>query len=287
METIGAQSIWSLLENSEVSEIASCTKIRKDNGHFVASYLELAQKVADLQFRNRDHVLLFRGQSNDRRNARNLTTLKPTLFRPEGQKLRLSLSALKLRFETLFRAEDYLVSECDFEGVLGIERIRRHQIIRWSIIQHYNICETPLLDLTQSLRIAASFASQRRRGFAYVFVLGVPNISGAVTASDEGGLQTVRLASACPPSALRPHIQEGFLVGEYPGMVGYSQAREYKPVEIDFGRRLIAKFKFRPRAFWRVDDAFPKISDDALYPDDQDPFVSIAEEVITQLKKDS
>ena len=45
-------------------------------------------------------------------------------------------------------------------------------------------------------------------------MLGVPNLSGAITASAEAGLQIVRLSSVCPPSAVRPHIQEGYLLGD-------------------------------------------------------------------------
>ena len=40
------------------------------------------------------------------------------------------------------------------------DRLRRQRILRWSILQHYEICDTPLLDVTQSIRIAASFASR-------------------------------------------------------------------------------------------------------------------------------
>src|SRR5262249_32990303 len=135
------------------------------------------------------------------------------------------------------------------------------------------ICDTPLLDVTHSLRIAASFASlgkpeskpNTRPKTAYVFVLGVPNLSGAVTASAEAGLQIVRLASVCPPDAKRPHIQEGYLLGEYPDIAGYSQKQLYDPYEIDFGRRLVTKFQFDPATFWH-DPAFPAVPESALYP---------------------
>jgi hypothetical protein len=49
-----------------------------------------------------------------------------------------------------------------------------------------------------------------------LYVIGVPNISGAISASAEAGLQVIRLSSVCPPSAIRPNVQEGYLVGEYP-----------------------------------------------------------------------
>jgi len=75
-------------------------------------------------------------------------------------------------------------------------------------------------------------------------VIGVPHLSGAVTASADAGLQIVRLSSVCPPSAVRPHIQEGYLLGEYPEMARADQKQNYKHYEIDFGRRLVASLDF-------------------------------------------
>jgi hypothetical protein len=207
---------------------------------------------------------MFRGQSGDYRNAQGNTTLKPTLLRPDGQG-NPAAATLIARFERLERAERELVARYATSGFLGVERLRRHRILRWSILQHYEICTTPLLDVTHSLRIAASFASLGENSKAYLFVLGVPNLSGAVTASAEAGLQIVRLSSVCPPSAVRPHIQEGYLLGVYPDLVDYAQKENYDHYEMDFGRRLVAKFVFNPATFWKNGN-FPKVTRRALYP---------------------
>jgi hypothetical protein len=156
--------------------------------------------------------------------------------------------------------------------------LRHQQNCRTAVLQHYEICPTPLLDVTQSLRIAASFASDGADREAFVFVLGVPNLSGAITASAEAGIQVVRLSSVCPPAAVRPHIQEGYLLGEYPEMTGYDQKQHYAHWEIDFGRRLIAKFRFNPQTFWK-NDAFPKVTRSALYPDRDDPLFRFSRSV--------
>ena len=114
-------------------------------------------------------------------------------------------------------------------------------------------------------------------------MLGVPNLSGAITASAEAGLQIVRLSSVCPPSAVRPHIQEGYLLGEYPEMAGYEQKANYFPYEIDFGRRLVAKFAFNPATFWKGDN-FPKVARKALYPSAKnDPLYQLALDVKEQV----
>jgi hypothetical protein len=244
----------------------------------VRSFLELAKKAAELQFLNRDHVLLFRGQGNDHRNIQGNTTLKPTLFRPEGSG-NPSSGTLIRRFELLTKAERELVTGYTAARLMGHQRLLRHRILRWSILQHYEVCATPLLDVTHSLRIAASFASLGSADSAFVYVLGVPNLSGAITASAEGGLQIVRLSSVCPPSAVRPHIQEGYLLGEYPEMAGYEQKANYFHYEIDFGRRLVAKFRFRPSSFW-TSGTFPQVTKKALYPrPSDDPLYRLALDV--------
>jgi hypothetical protein len=222
VETIGSKMLWSFVPGKSEAQECKCTAIRKVNPVDVQSYLELATKIAELQYRNRDYVLLFRGQSKDHKNFQHNTTLKPSLFR-DSLVLNPSADTLRERFKDLDKAERILVDYYSQRESLGKKWVERHQIVRWAILQHYEVCPTPLLDVTHSLRIAASFATTDGAQEAFIFVLGVPNLSGAITASAEAGIQIVRLSSVCPPSALRPHIQEGYLLGEYPQMVGFSQ----------------------------------------------------------------
>jgi hypothetical protein len=189
--------------------------------------------------------------------------LKPSLFRSDQGNP--PMHVLHDRFAKLKRAEDLLVERYPWNERVGLERLKRYRILRWSILQHYEVCSTPLLDVTHSVRIAASFASHDERDEAFIFVLGVPNLSGAITASAEAGLQIVRLSSVCPPQALRPHLQEGYLLGEYPDMASIEQKQHYPAHEIDFGLRLIAKFRLNLRTFWG-DPLFPRVEKEALYP---------------------
>jgi len=209
---------------------------------------------------------MFRGQGFDYRNMKKNTTLKPSLFRPRsGSALAPGEGTLTTRFRNLRQSESRLIVEYERARLLGVERLKRHRILRWAILQHYEVCPTPLLDVTHSLRVAASFASQGAAAEVFLFVLAVPNLSGAITASAEAGLQIVRLASVCPPTALRPHIQEGYLLGEYPEMADFGQKELYCHSEIDFGRRLLAKFRLNPGKFWKS-DTFPQVDSAALYP---------------------
>jgi hypothetical protein len=264
METIGSKELWSFCSELNDATQCKCTAIRKADPHCVGSYFELANKVAELQFRNRDYVLMFRGQSKDHKNFQHNTSLKPSLFRDSSGR-NPSPETLIQRFQLLENAERSLADSYSQRQFLGNQWVKRHRIVRWAILQHYEVCPTPLLDVTQSLRIAASFATSANEEEAYVFVLGVPNVSGAITASAEAGLQIVRLSSICPPSARRPHIQEGYLLGEYPEIAEFEQKELYAHYEIDFGLRLIAKFRFNPQSFWQKED-FPVVGKNVLYP---------------------
>jgi len=269
MERLGASRIWSFLQDADTIQQVSNRQIRQDPGLRVANYLDLAARIAELQFRNRDHVLLFRGQPLDYRSTRRSTSLKASIFRPPPGRAVLPAPTLERRYARLAVAETMLVDAFGVHGWTGRLRVQRQRLLRWAILQHYEVCPTPLLDVTQSLRIAASFASTPGSEEAYLFALAVPNISGAITASAEAGLQIVRLASVCPPAALRPHIQEGYLLGEYPDLSSPPQREIYKPYQLDFGQRLIGKFRFTPATFWS-DPNFPPVQHAALYPQGRD-----------------
>ena len=52
---------------------------------------------------------------------------------------------------------------------------------------------------------------------------------------------------------------------------------------MDFGLRLISKFKFNPKTFWKTDN-FPKIHREDLYPANlDDPLCEITAKVKTKL----
>src|SRR5258706_4010408 len=61
MDIIGSQKIWTFAGGDAIADLTS-SAIRKKPAHRVRNYMDLATKVAELQFRNRDFVLMFRGQ---------------------------------------------------------------------------------------------------------------------------------------------------------------------------------------------------------------------------------
>lgn len=281
MQTIGKEELAGLHPTTGHKIAISNSHVRKSEPIQVGSYLELANKVAEVQYLNPQYVVLFRGQSSDHLDSQDKSTLRPSIFR--GEDLQARSRILRPRFDTLDRAERLLVQLYRNGPFPNGAHVDRYRILRWSILQHYEICNTPLLDVTHSLRIAVSFAADHNGDDGYVFLIGIPQLAGVITTSIDAGLQTVRLSSVCPPHATRPHIQEGYLLGEFPDIAIYEQKQMYTAFEVDFGRRLIAKFRFKKSKFISNAD-FPLISRAALYPDDTDPFIGLATELRRQLK---
>lgn len=270
--------IYTFLENEPNIQKATINDVREDNGFFVNNYRELIEHIAQLSFNNPEFTLFYRGQRQDHKDS-DKTTLYSTIFRGRDYNY---YDVFRKRFKILKRAEELLIRyySNQFEGR---RNLRVYEILRWSILQHYDVCETPLLDITHSIRVACSFAhfDSEYQGESFIYVLGMPQINGSVTASSEQGIQIIRLLSICPPNAKRPHYQEGYLAGEFP-TIGYIEKAEYSREEMDFARRLICKFRINNRdSFW--DSDFTPIPRDYLYPDERDEMVKITSKIKNKL----
>ena len=114
--------------------------------------------------------------------------------------------------------------------------MRRRKYVQWSILQHYEVCATPLLDLTHSLLVACSFAFLSGASEPLVLVFGLPFFTNRISINSEHDLVNVRLLSICPPEALRPYFQEGYLAGT-DGVLAEFDSK----TELDFANRLVAK----------------------------------------------
>ena len=164
------------------------------------------------------------------------------------------------------------------EKINGYKEVKRKKYIRWSILQHYEVCSTPFLDFSQSVRVACSFAqinNDSEYGFVYIF--GLPYITNRISINSEHDIVNVRLLSICPPDALRPYFQDGYLAATEDITTEYDSK-----TELDFKNRLIAKFLI-PNSynFWGKD--FSKIPCSVLYPKG-DKVGKLCEEIKEQLK---
>jgi hypothetical protein len=223
----------------------------------VKSYRELVEHTARLSYANRNHLIFFRGQSTDFQSKAGGSTLYPAIYRGEN----LTLAELEFRLKALDSACKELLRLSEEQRVEGWRDIAKKKYVQWSILQHYEVAATPLIDVTHSLRVACSFAQLSNEGdYCYVYALGLPYPTNRISINSEEDIVNIRLLSICPPQALRPYFQEGYMAGTPDVTSNYDSK-----TELDFRNRLIAKFEMPTgRLFWgRSFRALPKT---ALYP---------------------
>ncbi len=242
----------------------------------VFTYRELVEHVAQLAYANPSQLLFFRGQDKDFQSKAGGSTLYPAIYRGDNVPHR----ELVHRFEQLELAETHLTARFLVKKIDGHRDVERKRHIRWSILQHYGVVETPLLDLTQSLRVACSFAQFASSDpTCYVYVLGLPYATNRISINSEDDIVTIRLLSICPPDAIRPYFQEGYMAGTSDVTYDFDSK-----TELDFRNRLIAKFAL-PRAeksFWR--GGFSRIPRRALYPP-KDPMEELCASVKQRVQR--
>ncbi len=237
-------------------------------GHIVKNFTELVTKVATLSFLNSRYFFLFRGQKSDYHTQRGRVSLFPKIYRNEPGKTVLQKGVRKQRFSDLNAKRSELRAGYSTRLPYFIKEFRKlqmHHELCWAILQHYGIVPTPYLDATASLRVAASFALLSSDS-GYVYIFGLPYPTGSITHVVDEDIKIVRLQAACPPSAVRPHFQDGFLIGSC-----YVDQEEGRGNQ-NFSRRLITKFYIPDRGeFWDL-GRFDPIPEDALYPGDDNNF---------------
>jgi len=218
----------------------------------ISSYIELVKKVATLSFENKDYLLFYRGQKINYVNRAGNSSFYPSIYRTNNENLTKEL--LDIKFKQLEQASKLLIkkleSHKDIDG--SLKELKNRKYIRWSILQHYEVCDTPLLDLTQSIRVACSFAllNNSSNGFFYVFAL--PYVTNRISINSEHDIVNIRLINICPPLAFRPYFQEGYLVGTDDITIDYNDR-----TDLDFKHRLVAKFELinNDNKFWGNQDS--------------------------------
>lgn len=240
----------------------------------VNTYNELVEAVALLGYHNREYHLFYRGQASDYR-IKGSTTILPSIYRKKPGEKSLQL---KKKFDELIQKETELLSKINNREtkLSGTHLLNKYPEIRYSILQHYEVCGTPLLDLTHSLHVACSFAFDRNNNdTGMVYVIGMPAISESISYYVSQELLNIRLLSISPPQAKRPFFQEGYTAGPFPL---YRLDEPGRTSQFDFARRLIGKFEIPRRdSFWG-DGGFRQIDPDRLYQPD-DIVRSICEEI--------
>lgn len=148
--------------------------VASGDGYPVNTYRELVEHCAALAYLNKDHLLFFRGQGIDFKNKNNKSTFYPSIYRGDY----LPKREVENRFDILSQASSKLLDLLSTRTKDGTRELKRKKYIQWSILQHYEVCGTPLIDFTHSLRVACSFALLgNENDHAYIYVFALPYIT--------------------------------------------------------------------------------------------------------------
>lgn len=261
------------IKNNDWSKQTLLEDILKSNPKRVNTYDDLVRDVAQIMYYNRNLTLFFRGQSRDYKDG-DSTIIKPSIYRKKPDEKRVML---KDRFEHLkIKSEELKKLFKDSEvKYAGRDLINKYPEIAWSLLQHYEVCDTPLLDITHSLHVACSFAFDRNVGnTGIIYVLGMPWQSDPLGYNSYEELLNIKLLSVSPPQANRPYFQEGYLAGPFPN---YQLDNTNRAIQFNFARRLIAKFEIPiNNAFWG--NGFNRIPQVKLYQPD-DPIKNLCDKI--------
>lgn len=254
---------------------ATVNRVRASEGFPVKSFRQLVDEVANVTLSNKKYEMYYRGQNIDYKNNQAVfykeripkTTIYPSICRPERHpdgtlKHSIKKTQITKRYEELSK-------------MIDLVRGRRSYFNEYyyALFQHYDILPTPLIDITQSLRVAATFALKgSTKGFVYVFGLPYPNQS--ISYFSDLGIVLIKLQNVVPVKAIRPRYQEGYLVGKYP-------IRPTKTNGDDLANRMVAKFAIdnSDGKFW--DKYFQPMPEEILYPKNDE-----VEDSLLQMKKE-
>jgi hypothetical protein len=241
---------------------ATVSKIRSSDGFPVKTFRQLVDEVAIVTINNRNYEMFYRGQTFDYKDSqgayykdkKSRTVIYPSICRPERKEdgtYKASIRKLHIqkRYDDIYQMIE-----------MWSGRKYNQEELYLSLFQHYEILSTPLIDITQSLRVAATFAL-RKSDTGYVYVFGLPFPNGSISHFIDLGIVLIKLQNVCPVDAYRPRYQEGYLVGKYP-------IKPTKDGGDNLARRLVAKFRLDNSngKFW--DENFQPMPEDILFPKD-------------------
>jgi len=239
---------------------ATVNRIRASEGYPIKNFRDLVDEVANVTLSNKNYEMYYRGQNKDYKNNQSIyykerkpkTTIFPSICRPDlhpsgAPKYSIKKSQINSRYENL-------------ANMIEKARGKRSYFDEYyySLFQHYDIVPTPLIDITQSLRVAATFALNNS-DTGYLYVLGLPYPNQSISYFADLGIVLIKLQNVCPVKALRPRYQEGYLVGKYP-------ISPTKTNGDDLANRLVAKFFLdnTDGMFW--DKFFLPMPQEILFP---------------------
>ncbi len=182
----------------------------------VETYSKLVELIASIAIMNPALVPYYRGQNREYKVGadNSKSSVLPSIYRGDfgSGSSKMAIQQINNNFNMLNRACELVVQytkDRSFSGPV-FKILQRRKIMQWAILQHYEVCPTPLIDITQSLRIACMFAWAEAdlSTQPVVYVIGMPYVCGPITFDAEGELYLMRLLNLMPPNAKRPFFRK-------------------------------------------------------------------------------
>jgi hypothetical protein len=142
------------------------SKVRSSEGYKINNFRDLIDQVALVTLNNNNYEMYYRGQAGDYLNNQSTyfstrkqkSMVMPSICRPEKKsdgsyKYSIRTKDIEDRYKKLFAFIEFANKQT------------RRQIpdeTYMALIQHYEIMPTPFIDITQSLRVAATFALKKK-----------------------------------------------------------------------------------------------------------------------------
>jgi len=206
--------------------------------HIVRSHSELLTRIAYLRQSNPNLELFFRGQRKDYQcldldfsdfrnpdETRQKSCLYPTLLREivdfetgelrDGAQVNLDgpghLPLDKFVKEIQQELCNRLPSVVSFDEGFSIWSQSDH-VQSLAVLQHYEVIPTQVFDVTSDVVTALSFGYDQAKKSCFLYIFGVPYRGEPISIFSNENLIVIDLRKLLPPEALRPHIQNGFML---------------------------------------------------------------------------
>jgi hypothetical protein len=160
----------------------------------------------------------FRGQSNRYTGPDGNDWIFPSICRDNRgwvTKLELDqrLKILKKRVKKM--AEKYLDSDA-WSTDTEIRRILSDMYLCHGLCQHYNLCATPHLDVTEDFEIAYAFAKHKDMDKGFLFLIRTPRCPHLINVFFEENLYAINLQKIALLQTERPRVQQAWSLSFYP-----------------------------------------------------------------------
>jgi hypothetical protein len=179
----------------------------------------------------------FRGQSNRYFSPNRKDWILPSICRANSRwiyqdELNSRIETLNIKVEEM--SERYLDSPLWTDDI-SIKKLLCDRHVSHGLCQHYELCLTPHLDVTEDFEVAYSFAKHKNINKGFVFLIRTPRCPHLVNVFFEENLYAINLQKIVIPQSTRPNKQKAWSLSFYPEISSLTKEL-YGPSSFDLSK---------------------------------------------------